>query len=126
MPNLNHTFDIVGGTEKSEYPEFNPRLIVNYFLVSHPDAIVKKALFPTPGLDLEAGATFNVGGVNRGGRGSHLFTKNQGYVVFKNAVFRVISANGIITHNFIGKINTETGYVDIGGQASLHTGYASV
>jgi hypothetical protein len=116
MAILNTTFDIINGTEKAEYVEFSPQLVVNMFMVTHPEAIVKKALFPTPGLNLENGIHFNLGGENIGGRATY-FLKDKGYAVVKDTIYLInstlIGENARVTSVVIGKINTETGYVGI-------------
>lgn len=116
MPEQETPFDIIGGTEKSEYPEFNPNLTVNMFQVLDSSAFFKKALYPTPGLSQKTGETFQLGGENLGGRNAHLF-KNAIYAVFKNTIYRIIGSivdNKLkLTHSVIGRIETETGHVGI-------------
>lgn len=116
MQNINHEFDIIGGNTESEYTEFSPQRLVNMFVVSHPEAVVKKAAFPTPGLDSENGTTFNIGGVIVEGRAAHLF-KDVAYVVVKDQLYGVKSspaaAGSILTHFLVGTIKTNTGYVGI-------------
>jgi hypothetical protein len=116
MPEQETPFDIIGGTEKSEYPEFNPDLTVNMFQVLDNTAFFKKALFPTPGLSQKTGQTFQLGGENLGGRNAHLF-KDAIYAVFKDTIYRIIGNiidNKLkLTHSVIGRIETETGHVGI-------------
>lgn len=112
----NITFDIVDGTNQAEYVEFNPQLVVNMFAVFHPEAIIKKAYFPTPGLNIENGIDFNVSGSNIGGRATYELN-GKGYAVVKDRIFQINSAvvNDVvqITSALIGQIETETGYVGI-------------
>jgi len=116
MPNLNKTFDIIGGTEKSEYSIFSPQLIVNMFMVFHSEGLQKKALFPTEGLSLDNGLIFNVGGENRGVRQTYYFNEIM-FVIIKDTIFRVtanyINSKPTFSHSIIGVIDTQTGYVGI-------------
>lgn len=117
MPNLNKIFDIIGGSEKSEYSEFTPQLIVNMFFTQNAEAIQKKALFPMEGLSLDNGIIFNVGGENKGGRASYYFNGAM-FQIIKDTVFRVTGnydEEGLpkFNHSILGTLNTQTGHVDI-------------
>lgn len=119
MPNTNYTFDIIGGNEEAEYTEFSPQRLVNMFMVSHPEAIVKKAAFPTPGLSIDEGILFDVGGATAEGRLAYLF-KEIAYVVIKDTLFGVKASaaptGNVLIHYPIGQLNTQSGYI---GAASL-------
>ena len=96
-------FDIVGGTGKSEYVEFDPSLTLNMYLVSNQSGINKKAFFPTPGLS-------EVMHFNNAGGGRLQFSfKDKMYCVVKDAVYQV---NKSLHSMFIGNLGTETGFVD--------------
>ena len=116
MPEQETTFDIIGGTEKSEYTEFNPNLTVNMFQVSDVTAFFKKALYATPGLNASFGQTFLVGGENTGGRALWVFN-DAIYAVIKDTVYRVTGSivdNQLkLTHSQIGTLLTESGHVGI-------------
>lgn len=117
MANSEQFYDIIGsGSKKAEYSEFNPSLTVNLFQVNDSTAFFKKALFPTPGLSIDDGIIFNIGGENNIGRRLHLF-KNKVYAVIKDQVYLITGSvvNGEIklTHAVIGNINTQVGYVGI-------------
>lgn len=109
-------FDIVGDTKKSEYSEFDASLTVNMFQVNEPDSFYKKALFPTPGLNLDTGQIFDIGSTGEEGRALYLF-KNRIYAVVKDTIFviegSITDGNLILSHSILGTIETESGYVGI-------------
>lgn len=97
-------FDIIGGFKKQEFVEFDPQETVNMFEVNDPQGKKGKALFPTPGLNLENGTVFDVTG---GGRALYFFNDRM-YAVVSNNFYQIDSS---LNYSVIGTLNTTTGYV---------------
>lgn len=102
-------FDILGGYEKQEHNELDPQQTINMFEVS--TAQGKKALYPTPGLDLDNGIDFSKEN-NGGGRAQYIFN-NVMFAVIKNKVYRMVASSKGLDHAEIGEIATDSGFVDI-------------
>lgn len=117
MTELNQIFDIIGGTEKSEYSEFTPQSITNMFFTQNAEAIQRKALFPREGLSIDKGLKFNIGGSNKGGRASY-YLDDKMFQVVKDTIFMVTADYNeeglpLFNHFVLGTLNTETGPVGI-------------
>ena len=99
-------FDIIGGFNKSYYPEFNAQELVNCFVVADQEGRNGKAIFPTPGLDLSTGIKFS--GTKKGRR-VYIYN-NHIYAVVGERVYKIDSnLNAIL----LGNLGTETGHVGI-------------
>ena len=104
----NITFDIVGSFEASDLVEFDPQQLVNLYVDTDPNGKNGKALFATPGLDLDLGLRFAPGsGIP--GRRFYLFNDYL-YAVVGKVIYQV---NTSLTVNKIGEIGTDEGYVGI-------------
>jgi hypothetical protein len=99
-------FDMIGEYNKNEYPEFDPREIINQFVIMDPEGKNGKALFPTPGLSLTNGTLLPGTG---GCRKDYKF-KNSFFVVVSDSIYRLDSS---LNQSFIGNIETQTGHVGI-------------
>ena len=102
-------FDILGGYEKQEHNELDPQQTINLFPIHTAEG--KKALFPTPGLNLDNGVDFSKEN-NGGGRAQYVFN-NKLFAVIKNKVYRLTASSKGLDHAEIGEIETNSGFVDI-------------
>lgn len=102
----NIPFDIIGSFDKSFAVEFDPQELVNCFVDTDPQGKNGKAIYYTPGLNLKAGAQIQT---DKKGRRLYKFN-NFFYWVVGSKIYRVDSS---LNANFLGDINTESGYVGI-------------
>lgn len=99
-------FDIIGPFNRSDADKFESEKLVNLYVDIDARGKKGKALFPTPGLDLDEGIKF--AGTKKG-RALYIL-ENHMYAVIGSVIWR-ISTNLSATQ--IGSINTEIGHVGI-------------